>query len=649
MPARPVIHSEDLLAADTERSATVHADARFLVFLLCVGAFVAMIGAGQIGMQPPSAWSTFGILAAAAAVAQLFGVLTPYNQSYHLAIVFVLAGALLLPPALVVLLCVVQHVPEWVRDRLPVEIQTFNIANYTLAAIGASVAARVLLGAQGAGADSRTLAAGLAAGAAFVLLNHGVLACMLRVARGHSLRQSGLFTPESLTTDFVLALTGLGLAAWWNVNPWFLPVAIAPLLIIHRALSIPTLRAEARRDPKTGLYNAGYLNSVLASEMDRAVRFARPLSVIVADLDYLRRINNGYGHLAGDAVLLGVADVFRAELRPSDVAARFGGEEFAIVLPETGVDDALAIADRIRCAVAGRSFLSHDSDDPVRATLSLGVSSYPQHAQDAGRLVHQADLALYRAKALGRNRACTATAETQALSRLIERASRHDENGGPRGFLPYGAPPPAQGRRLKRAQLATITALTRSMEAKDSDTGGHTERVAGVAAALAHRLGYRGEELEAIQVGGLLHDIGKIGIPESVLNKPGPLSEEEWATMREHPVISDYILAGVDLHPFVRQIARSGHERIDGQGYPDRLAGNDIPLPARIALVADAFDAITSDRVYRPARSIDAALQEIQAHAGTQFCPLVVHALEQLFLEQPETLEPEPELLPEVA
>jgi HD-GYP domain-containing protein (c-di-GMP phosphodiesterase class II) len=160
-----------------------------------------------------------------------------------------------------------------------------------------------------------------------------------------------------------------------------------------------------------------------------------------------------------------------------------------------------------------------------------------------------------------------------------------------------------------------------------------------VAVALAERLGYDGEALEAIEIGALLHDIGKIGIPEEILHKQGPLDDDEWAVMRTHPVVSDFILAELELDPIVRQCARSSHERMDGRGYPDGLSGEDIPLPARIVFVADAFDAITSDRPYRRGRSTAAALAEIEANAGTQFCPGVVAALHALRQMSPDVLE----------
>jgi hypothetical protein len=191
---------------------------------------------------------------------------------------------------------------------------------------------------------------------------------------------------------------------------------------------------------------------------------------------------------------------------------------------------------------------------------------------------------------------------------------------------------------VRRKHLSTIAALSRSMEAKDYYTGGHTERVAEISVALARRFGYEGMELDAIEIGALLHDIGKIGIPEQVLHKPGPLDDDEWRLMREHPVISDYILADLDLHPSVREIARSSHERIDGGGYPDALKGDQIPLTARIVLVADALDALTTDRPYRRARPLPAAIEEIRAHTGTQFCPTVVAQLEELWREHPEVL-----------
>jgi len=195
-----------------------------------------------------------------------------------------------------------------------------------------------------------------------------------------------------------------------------------------------------------------------------------------------------------------------------------------------------------------------------------------------------------------------------------------------------------RAEQLRKTHLETIAALSRSMEAKESYTGGHTERVAEIALGLAERLGYTGADLDAIEIGALMHDIGKIGIPESILRKPGPLDNDEWLVMKRHPVISELILSEIELSPIVLQIARSSHERMDGHGYPDGLAGDEIPLPARVVLVADAFDALTSDRSYRRSRRPRAAIEEIVANAGSQFCPRVVAALERMYRDEPATL-----------
>src|SRR5262249_41015579 len=157
----------------------------------------------------------------------------------------------------------------------------------------------------------------------------------LLLARGHRPSETGLFSAAMLSTEFVLASLGIGVAVFWRVNPSLIPFAVAPLLLIHRALHVPRLEEQARMDPKTGLFNARHFSTVLTDELGRAQRFDRPASLIMADLDFLQDINNTYGHLVGDEVLGGVADVFRDELRDYDVPARFGGEEFAILLPET--------------------------------------------------------------------------------------------------------------------------------------------------------------------------------------------------------------------------------------------------------------------------------------------------------------------------
>jgi diguanylate cyclase (GGDEF)-like protein/putative nucleotidyltransferase with HDIG domain len=358
-------------------------------------------------------WLTFGVLGLAAAVAHLFPVGSTNNQMYHTSIVFLVAAALLLPPECLVLVGLLICVPEWLKERYPWYIQVFNICNYTLNMLAAWGAAELVLSADAlvGSEEVRVAIAGFAACVSFVAVNHVLLAMILNLGRGHSFRDTGLFSAQFISMDLVLCALGVAFAFFWTSNPWLIPIALAPLLVVHRSLSVPALQAEARVDPKTGLFNARYFATAMAEELARAARFERPLSLIMADLDLLRDINNSYGHLAGDAVLKGIAEVFRSQLRHYDVPARFGGEEFSILLPETPPEQALEIAERIRRAVAERTFDVETSSEPIRATVSIGVAGFPRDAHDSNELIHQADLAVYRAKLQGRNRVLGASSE----------------------------------------------------------------------------------------------------------------------------------------------------------------------------------------------------------------------------------------------
>ena len=382
----------------------------FIIGLAAASASIPLLTHLQAGTH---SWATFIVLGSAAALAQLFVVRTPRNQSYHTTIVFLIPAVMLLPPELVVLIGVIQHVPEWLKNRNAWYSQTFNICNYTISLLAAWASFHATLGAAHLipNADLRLALAGLAAAAVLVGVNHILLAPMLHFYYSHSIKELGIFSFESLSTDLVLAALGVGIGTFWDLNPWLLPFAVAPLLLIHRSLSVPQLQEEARVDPKTGLFNARYFAAALAEELARSQRFERPMTLIMADLDLLRDINNTYGHLAGDAVLKGIAETFRTQLRHYDVPARFGGEEFAILLPETPPEQAFEIAERIRRAVAASATDVETSSEPIRATVSIGVAAYPRDGVDANELIHQADLAVYRAKLQGRNRVLDASSE----------------------------------------------------------------------------------------------------------------------------------------------------------------------------------------------------------------------------------------------
>ena len=370
-------------------------------------------------------WIAFAVLATAAAVSQLFPVYyrprrqdAPDlgNHSYQTSIVFMLSAVCLVPAPLLGPLALVQHVPEWLKNRYPWYIQTFNICNHTLNVFAAAGAARLVHDSwPGAKVGLPAALAGLAACAVYVVLNHALLATMLRLARGRSLRETGLFTVDNISLELSLATLGIVIASLWTWNAWLIPAAVAPLFVLHRSLSMPQLREAARVDPKTGLFNARHCASALESELRRARRFERPLALILADLDQFRQVNNEFGHLAGDAVLRGVADVVKAHLRPSDIPVRFGGEELAILLPETPAAQAFEVAERLRRAVAETSFEIRTVPEPLRITISLGVAGFPGDGANPDELVHQADSAVYRAKRQGRNRTCRAGGEAELL------------------------------------------------------------------------------------------------------------------------------------------------------------------------------------------------------------------------------------------
>ncbi len=391
----------------------------YLIAIAILAGLIAAPFVTQLQSETYSArvWVTFLLFATGAALAQVALVKTPRNQSYHATNVFLIPAILLLPPELIIVVAVVQHIPAWLKNRTAWYRECFNICNYVIASIAAWATVRLILHADGLVSSTgfRFAVAGLACSIVLVGLNHAMLAPMLLLGHGHSIRESGLFSFHGLSTELALACLGVVVASFWYADPWLIPFAVAPVLLIHRSLSVPQLEAEARVDPKTGLFNARHFGAALNEEIIRSQRFDRPLALIMADLDLLRDINNSYGHLAGDAVLKGLAEVFRKHLRHYDVPARFGGEEFTILLPETSAEHAIEIAERIRREVADRAFDVETSSEPIRATISVGVAAYPRDGQDANELIHQADLAVYRAKLQGRNRVLDASAEPLAV------------------------------------------------------------------------------------------------------------------------------------------------------------------------------------------------------------------------------------------
>jgi diguanylate cyclase (GGDEF)-like protein len=364
--------------------------------------------AGYSWAQPPAhvhGWEAFAVLTALAAVAQLYIVETGRNQSYRTAIAFIVAGAVVLRPGLLAGLVLLHYLPGWVKYRKKWLVTSFNICNTTLAVLAAGAAFRALSsGSVTQESPGRYALAGFVACTIFVVVNHLLLARMIELTSDRSMHATGLFSFESLSTDLGLAALGIGVAAFWSVNGWLIFFVLGPLLIIHRALYVPQLRELAQADVKTGLMNAKEFEHAVDMEVARAERLRTPFAVLMVDLDHLRRINNEHGHLAGDVVIRGIADVFREELRRYDVPSRFGGDEFCVLLPATPPAEAAEIAERVRTAVAGREFTAEGSSVALRATVSVGLACSADVVTSRQELVHRADLAAYEAKATGGNR-----------------------------------------------------------------------------------------------------------------------------------------------------------------------------------------------------------------------------------------------------
>jgi len=889
---------------------------------ISLAAAVAVVVAARIGAGGTSALGLTIGLAVAATVAQLSEVRTPNNKGYVATIAFLMAGALLLPPVDAAAVVPLPFVVEFLVKSKPAYIQAFNIASQILCTLAAGMSYRLVAG-VGVGTritgDPRSVVGILLALAIFLTVNHATVAVAVWLARGVRPKTSGLFSPDSLVPDLGLLATGVVIAGLWALAPALVAFAALPIVLLQRALHFPALRQASRTDPKTGLANAAWFTEQADAELRRAARLGHPVSVLVADLDLLRNINNAYGHLAGDAVLRGVADVLRREVREYDIPSRFGGEEFAILLPGSDGPEALAVAERIRSQVGREPFDVATSVEPLHVTVSVGVAVMGEHGDTLRELMHAADLALYRAKVEGRDRVRAARAGEQAAApgaalalavpvaptaRLL--APRQLPIGpdpvtatpaGPGGPEVDGAPldptiwgsanpdpstePATRGRRatwpvtvavalaaatvgtlvslahpaitialivfpllavgaeqlrenvygssivslsavpllaaaaagqelaavvgavvaglgqavthrgkrrleqhvfnvanitlaassaaairlavtltgspghqlpellplaigmgvtfflldnglvalvvarddgrrtvevfrhdfgwlaphfvaygllaallgaawdsfgvwgiavfliplvllrvaqrqylarttghvrelrrladdlvvskaaveasneklqtaltsVSEAHRRTAAALAGAIDARDAITGGHIERVTALGLALCELVDPELAADPQVAFGFLLHDVGKIGVPDSALLKQGPLGPAELEIMRRHPEIGERLVTAAGFADVTRQIVVTHHERWDGGGYPRGLSGTEIPLCSRLFAVADAMDAMVSDRPYRDGLPLEQAYAELSAGSGSQFDPMAVEAV----------------------
>jgi diguanylate cyclase (GGDEF)-like protein len=353
-------------------------------------------------------------------------------------------------------------------------------------------------------------------------------------------------------------------------------------------------RLSARDPLVSSLLTLPALRAQLELDVQRAHRYSRQLAVAILDIDHFRRLNVARGYAAGDLVLAAVGRLLVSSTRAHDLIARAGGDEFVLLLPETELDEALHVLERILLNLE-----QLEVADQVGIAVSGGLAAL-RAGENADDLLSRAQHALATARHEGGGRI--------EVSKLIAREAPEEDPG-------------------VSATTEVVAALAQALEERDNYTGEHSESVVDLAGHVADAMGLEPHEITTIRSAALLHNFGKVGISDEILNKAGPLDEEEWEIMRQHPVIGERILRAIPGMGAVARIVRHEHERWDGTGYPDGLAGDAIPVGARITLACDAYQAMTSNRPYRAALSHQMAIAELTANAGSQFDPKVVEAL----------------------
>jgi diguanylate cyclase (GGDEF)-like protein/putative nucleotidyltransferase with HDIG domain len=484
-------------------------------------------------------------------------------------------------------------ITQLLEHRPPMRI-AYNVSVLALAATAAGAVSSPLHGE--AGVFARVGAAASAQYAVNLILITAVVAVS---SRGSLFALAWKNVRLTIVPFSLMASAALMLVVLWQRSPFLSVALVGPLLAIqlYQRAIVRALRAVrlALTDPLTGLGNHRHFHERLERELRHAHMRRLPLSLCLVDVDDFKRINDRFGHPAGDRVLSSLA----ARLRQGGEAFRLGGDEFALLLPGYDEHEALTAATSV---VERISALELDQLGPV--TVSAGVATSPAHAADRDELIRLADSALYWAKEYGKNRVRAYRPDVIELAELKRLASGPD----------------------RAARFRAAASLARAVDARDVYTGSHSQRVAELAAGVARRLGLPEEDVELTRLAASLHDLGKLAIPEEILRKPGPLTEPERMVLERHPQIGFRMLESLGVDPVADWVLHH-HERWDGSGYPDGLPGERIPLGARIIFVADAYDAMTSERVYRRRVAPEQAIAELKRCAGSQFDPVIVDAI----------------------
>jgi len=425
---------------------------------------------------------------------------------------------------------------------------------------------------------------------------------------------------------------------------------------LHNALTFQKAQEQAITDGLTGVKTHRFFMEALSAEWKRSTRAGRSFSLVLMDLDRFKFVNDFYGHLEGDLVLQRVGRILEQNCRRSDVVSRYGGDEFVILMPETNIEQGRQLASKLRSWISADPLLREKN-----ITASFGIASFPVHGSTPQELIQVADASMYLSKHQGGNTVSTAdhfdpseakkwkrdvleaylgvtlkrlfSTGPEAFEDILQRleqftqslaANQPDAAGANGGVLAAVSSGPDELRALPPAVIDTVTSLAFAIDAKDHFTQGHSQKVSAYAVLAAEALGMDESQIEEVRLAGVLHDIGKVGIPEAILNKSGPLNPDEWETMKTHVQFGARILEPLRGVMRIQQMVKHHHEFFDGSGYPDALSGDRIPLGARILALADAYDTITSDRTYKKARSAEEAFAELERCSGTQFDPELV-------------------------
>ncbi|HYX87805.1 MAG TPA: diguanylate cyclase [Gaiellaceae bacterium] len=567
---------------------------------VCVAGFGATCAAVVAFAAAPHSAATFLGLAAlvsASALADHFPVPVEGVDTGGVSLSFVFGVASIVLFGWAAGLLVVFLAPattQLLEHRPPVRI-AYNVSVLALAATAAGTVSGLL---DGNGSTGVLAHVGAAASAHYAV-NLVLITAVVAVSSQRSLFALARSNVRWTVVPFsLMASAALMLVVLWERSPFLSVALVGPLLAIqlYQRAIVRALHAMklALTDPLTGLGNHRHFHERLERELRHARERRLPLTLCLVDVDDFKRVNDRFGHPAGDRILSQLA----TRLRQSGEAFRLGGDEFALLLPGCSEEAALTAASSVVERIAAL-----EVDEAGSVTVSAGLATSPQHAADRDELIRLADSALYWAKEYGKNRVRAFRPDVIELAELKRLASGPD----------------------RAARLRAAASLARAVDARDVYTGSHSQRVADLAARTARRLGLPDEDVELTRLAASLHDLGKLAVPEEILRKPGPLTEPERMVLARHPQIGFRMLESLGVDPVAEWVLHH-HERWDGSGYPDGLPGDQIPLGARIIFVADAYDAMTSERVYRRRVAPAEAIAELERCAGTQFDPEIVTA-----------------------